>query len=352
MSEKLDVKLLSIIIPTYNMEALLARCLDSLLAINSEEQLAALEVLVVNDGSKDRSLEIATAYAQKYTSSVRVIDKVNGNYGSCINAGMSLATGKYVRILDADDWYDTDALAQLLDQLKKSDADLLLTDYSRVFAEGKKLRFGYEIPPSQLLDATILSDPNFYTKAMMHAFTFKRELFELMGSYKQTEGISYTDQEWIFYPLEYVKTVVYFPLDVYQYFIGREGQTMDPEVERKKVGDKVLITRRMLTYFCRFESEQSPFRRYIEYRLERMIMQVYKTYLLLDRDDSRLGQLSVFDSFVKQESPYFYARSNAFKIHNFLPLRYISRFRVSGSRYPNAILWLNGVMKNIQNKLK
>ena len=127
-------KLLTIIIPTYNMEKYLRRCIDSLLV--SEENRASLEVLVVNDGSRDASSAIGHEYEANYPQAIRVIDKDNGNYGSCINRGLKETTGKYVRILDADDYYLTENLNQFISMLKDTDADLLLTDMVSVYADG------------------------------------------------------------------------------------------------------------------------------------------------------------------------------------------------------------------------
>ena len=108
-------KILTIIIPTYNMEKYLRRCLDSL--IIDEEEMKQLEVLVINDGSKDSSSQIAHEYQDKYPDTFRVIDKENGNYGSCINRGLKEATRKYVKVLDADDSFDTKNFAKLLNVL-------------------------------------------------------------------------------------------------------------------------------------------------------------------------------------------------------------------------------------------
>ena len=111
------MKLLSLIIPTYNMDALLPRCLDSLLV---PATLKRLEVMVVNDGSRDGSLAVANSYRERFPQTVTVIDKPNGNYGSTINAALPIAQGKYVKILDADDWFDTTALVTFLDRLPTS----------------------------------------------------------------------------------------------------------------------------------------------------------------------------------------------------------------------------------------
>ena len=90
-------KILTVIIPTYIMEDYLRYCLDSLLI---KENFKQLEVLIINDGSKDSSSAIGHEYEQLYPEVFRVIDKENGNYGSCINRGLKEAKGKYVKILE------------------------------------------------------------------------------------------------------------------------------------------------------------------------------------------------------------------------------------------------------------
>ena len=84
------MKTLSVIIPSYNMEEYLPYCLDSILI---ESVLSRLEVVVVNDGSNDSTSRIAHEYEMKYPDTVVVIDKSNGNYGSCINAGLNISSG-------------------------------------------------------------------------------------------------------------------------------------------------------------------------------------------------------------------------------------------------------------------
>ena len=106
-------KILTVVIPTYNMEKLLDKCLTSLI-VNDKELMNQLEVLVVIDGAKDRSSEIAHSYEIKFPNTFRVIDKENGNYGSCVNRGLNEALGKYIKILDADDWFDSKGFKEYL----------------------------------------------------------------------------------------------------------------------------------------------------------------------------------------------------------------------------------------------
>ena len=131
-------KVLSIIVPSYNMEDYLAKGLGSVLGIPDP---SVLDVIVVNDGSKDRTLEIARGFESRYPDVVTVIDKENGNYGSCINAALKEARGKYVKVLDADDYVDSAAFEALVKILETTDADVIVNDYQKVYTGGKKKDF-------------------------------------------------------------------------------------------------------------------------------------------------------------------------------------------------------------------
>ena len=97
------MKVLTIIVPVYNTEKYIKRCLDSL---DNKETNPKVEVLIVSDGSKDNSIKIAKEYEKKEPNTFKVIEKENGGHGSTINKGLELATGKYFRVLDSDDWVD------------------------------------------------------------------------------------------------------------------------------------------------------------------------------------------------------------------------------------------------------
>ena len=129
ISTRIDAmnKILTIVVPTYNMQDYLNRCLDSLIVV--PELMGQLEVLVINDGSKDNSSVIGHEYEARYPNTFRVIDKENGNYGSCVNRGLAEAKGKYIKILDADDWFNTKEFEDYLRNLSTVEVDLVLTSY-------------------------------------------------------------------------------------------------------------------------------------------------------------------------------------------------------------------------------
>lgn len=118
-------KVLTIVIPTYNMEKYLDKCLNSLII---PEYMDEIEVLIVNDGSKDSSLDIARKYETQYPQTFVVVDKENGNYGSCVNRGLKEANGKYFKVLDADDTFMTNNFFEFVKFLKSVDVDLVMSD--------------------------------------------------------------------------------------------------------------------------------------------------------------------------------------------------------------------------------
>ena len=131
------MKVLSIAIPVYNTENYIKRCVDSL-AI--QDIINDIEIILVNDGSKDNSIKIMNEYKAKYPESIIVVDKENGGHGSTINKALSIATGKYFRVLDSDDWFDSKNFVTFVNKLKDEDVDLIITNYRKeyVYDETRK----------------------------------------------------------------------------------------------------------------------------------------------------------------------------------------------------------------------
>lgn len=176
------MKVISIAIPTYNMEQWLNRCLDSVVI---PEIIDKVEIIVVNDGSRDRSSEIAHSYADRYPDSVIVIDKENGNYGSCVNRALGIATGKYFRILDADDWFDRNGFIGYVNQLESLTVDVVVTHYVKEFV-GRKKNTIYDTSFkcfNQILSINSLQsdDIDFYEDLVMHKLSYRTDLLKSCG---------------------------------------------------------------------------------------------------------------------------------------------------------------------------
>lgn len=251
-------KILSIIVPTYNMEKYLDKCLSSLI-ISDEELMCQLEVIVVNDGSKDSSSKIAHGYVDRYPETYIVIDKENGNYGSCINAALPVAKGKYVKVLDADDWFDTIVFENYLTKLQELDVDLVLNDMHSV-TEGFNEQKLYNIASlfesekkHQFEDLLIINTPRYIA---MHCLAYKTENI-LSINYKQTEGISYTDVEWDVIPMRTVKTFASISGYLYKYRLGREGQTVDPIIQKKSLNQLAIVLKTLVRSMAEYNFQDA-----------------------------------------------------------------------------------------------
>lgn len=282
------------------MEDLLGRCLESLVV--PETIAETLEVLVINDGSKDRSYEIAHGYEEKYPDVFRVIDKENGNYGSCVNRGLAEAIGKYIKILDADDTFDNKALCILIDNLHYTEADLILTNYCICNHDGNITeKKSFDLPTNTSLAIKDLGKMG--PHMAMHAVTYKTENLRHIG-YKQTEGISYTDQEWIYEPMTTVNSFIYLDIFLYNYTVGREGQTMNIIALSRNMHHNLIVMRRMIQTFNNSPMD-SDITKYLRLRIEGFAEYVYSLYLF-NMKKMDVHPLITFDKELKHSCPTLY----------------------------------------------
>lgn len=248
-------KILTVCIPTYNMESLLSRCLDSF--VLGQEAMDKLEILVVNDGSKDGSSRIGHEYESKYPQTFKVIDKKNGNYGSCINAALKFATGKYFRICDADDRYENSNLEEYIKYLQDQDVDIVFTPFKTLDFNSKPIKTS-AIPnvitdEIYFLDNIDWSKKAFSESRAMHCMAVKTHIL-VDNKYSQTEGISYTDTQFVFYSSLYATTCSFFLKTIYLYYLGRDGQTMSTANRIKSYKHFYINAERMLRDYIKLPS--------------------------------------------------------------------------------------------------
>lgn len=295
------MKQLSIIIPIYNMEKYLSKCLSSLIVENENLQ-NTLEIIAVIDGATDNSSSIAHLFQKKYPGIIKVIDKENGNYGSCINRGLIEASGKYIRILDADDSFNKENFARFLQILSSIDADLILSDYNLVDNKGNILeRRSFDLETMITTDIVKVLKP--VSELEMHAITYRRQIL-LDINYHQTEGISYTDTEWAFIPLMAVNTVCYVNLQIYNYLVGRPGQTMDISVLRKSMPQMMTVYKRLMQIYNGSHLDAHKNSILFDHRIDGFVERTYGQTLynkVLDKDE-----LKGLDEMVKKYKPDLY----------------------------------------------
>lgn len=320
------------------MEKYLHKCLDSL--IIDEEEMKQLEVLVINDGSKDSSSQIAHEYQNKYPNTFRVIDKENGNYGSCINRGLKEATGKYVKVLDADDSYNNEIFTRYVFEISKANVDLILNDVATVNSNDKIYKKKiFDLITGQHYRFENLS-LSVYKCFSMHAIAYRTNILKDM-KYLQTEGISYTDQQWIFMPMVNVKSVFYLKGCLYRYLVGREGQTVSSEAVKRQLEHKVVVAHSMLEFY---ESQQNLSPRMSEYLLTKVEFCYNELYrICLNSDDKRLLQKVIeIDEFIKIKSPTIYNLLQNSTISPLFSFHFIRSWRKNKQKTIPSIFFLIG----------
>lgn len=329
----MNEKLLTLIVPTYNMEIYLRRCLDS---VTREDVSDSIEVIVVNDGSKDSSLDIAREYEKKRPDVVVVVDKPNGNYGSCVNAALPLVRGKYVKMLDADDWYDTDGLISLLSCLKDLECDMFITHYKWVFSDGDEVIINYSSKweESKIYNVDEVFGTDDFYRLQMHQIAFRTTLLRGM-KYVQTEGISYTDAEWTYKPLFHVNDVAFVDSLVYCYYIGRAGQTMDSSVLVKSLSHEAKSLMSMIEYRRTQPEVKKPnLANYLRFRSENRCFNFYFNALVyMSDDDFAKLDLASIDNRIKELGEQEY-----FKVAHYDFRSWIVRYWRNKNKRPNHIV--------------
>jgi len=316
------------------MEAYLERCLTSLIVDDARMQL--FETLVMNDGSKDRTSEIGHQFAAKYPNTFRVIDKENGHYGSCVNRGLKEAKGVFVKILDADDRFDTEVFKRYLDFLLRDDvqanADLILSDYLKVNEDGASLlltKYKSYVGPVNL--GQITSDDKM--EWFIHGLSYRLENLTRMG-YKQSEGIPYTDHEWAFIPMSTVRVLYKFDGSLYLYTVGRDGQSIADDVHAKNIGSEVKAIKNDISFYCAVkDSLDKEIRKFSIERLDIMIKHIYQCFLLTFREygpDMKI--LEDLDDFIKSNDSELYEKTEKYSVtianHRYYPIRYYRQSKI------------------------
>ncbi len=327
-------KILSIIVPSYNMEAYLPKCLGSLV-IDDKELLRKLDVIVVNDGSQDRTGAIAHEFEERFPGVFRVIDKANGHYGSCINAALPAVAGEFVKVLDADDSFSTSGFQSFVRFLydRAGDADLVVSDYDVVDeGGGVQAHFAYGFPvdeafPLERLVATCGC-------LMMYSFAYRTSIFHSVP-YRQLEGFPYTDGEWSLLPLAGVSLVRYCPATVYRYLLGRAGQTVEEAQMAKNywmLGEVALdIVSQFMTLRAKLGAET---RLVLQKAIVRHLAHFYRGGIISGERPPKNIDLADFDLRLSKVSEELYRSVEEEPYSRHLPYRFIRGWRLHSPFFP------------------
>ena len=224
-------KVLTIVIPVYKVEAYINKCLDSLLV--SPELMEKLEVIIVNDGTPDKSAEMSREYVKRYPETFRQIDKENGGHGSAWNVGLKEATGRYLRFLDSDDWFTN--LDRLMADLEGCDADIVFNPFIREYTYENRIE---TVDPLPVQGVTRIDPARWgasywgYNNVNFWSTTYKTAILKPLHPLF-AEKTMYDDYIITWAPLVYGRTCLSLEYPVYHYLLGRPGQSMSATQQRK-----------------------------------------------------------------------------------------------------------------------
>lgn len=253
----MNTKLLTISIAAYNVEKYIK---DTLMSIMNEEFINDLEVFVIDDGGGDGTITIAKEFEKKYPQSVRVIHKQNGGYGSTVNYSIKNASGKFFKLLDGDDWFDTEVLEDFIKFLRKCESDVVVLPYYRVTSKAKTLEL-------DIKEVANIEHPNDLLKINgwigMHGLCYKTLILKNSGMILP-EHTPYTDTIYSVVPFKDIQTVATYDRPLYCYRLGDSGQSVSIS-SMKKNFPKLRKIADYLLCFCSSQKENANYEYIVNY---------------------------------------------------------------------------------------
>ena len=282
------MKLLSITVPCYNSQDYMENCLKSLL-VGGEK----VEIIIIDDGSRDNTGAIADEYAAKYPGIVKVVHQENGGHGEGINQGLAHATGKYFKVVDSDDTLSSDfpAFLEKLEQCEQSGGvDLFVTNYYYVHTDGKgdrSIDYANALPQDRLFTWKDIRSFRPYQLLTIHSCTFRTEAMRKWNR-ELPKHIFYEDNLMVCQTLPYIEKLYYMNADLYRYWIGRPDQSVQKNVMMKRYTHQLIVAQRCFEAFRLDDIQERRLKKYLKHELYMMFgIGILYTRLHKSRDADR-----------------------------------------------------------------
>lgn len=306
------MKLLSVAIPCYNSADYMSHAIDTLLTGGED-----MEIIIVNDGSMDATKEIADGYASKYPHIIKAVHQENGGHGQAVNTGLSHATGLYFKVVDSDDWVDTEALQRVLGRLKEllkdgQTLDLFIANYVYErpnLNKRKVMNYKTALPVDEVFT---WEDIKFFKQSqyiIMHAAIYRTKLLKDCGL-ELPKHTFYVDNIFVYQPLPFVKKMYYMDVNLYRYFIGRDDQSVNESNMIKRVDQQIRITKIMITSHDVMQVKNKKLRNYmIKYLC--MMMTISSVYLIKEDTKESLEKKQELWDYLQQTNKKLYKEINS-----------------------------------------
>lgn len=303
-------KVLTISVAAYNVADYIAQTIESFLI---PEIINDIEVLIIDDGSSDHTLQIARRYEEQYPDSLRVIEKENGGHGSTVNRGIEEAQGCYFKTVDGDDWVAPNAFCNLVKHLKDAKDDVVVTNYDWVDSETEKIIKTIDCGYSgvEYRHSYLFADVSEKIYVNMHGMTYRTELLKNHPPMLD-EHCFYVDAEFVLLPILWVNTISFLPDKVYQYRLGREEQSMTLRNMQKHCDNHEKVMRRLLEAYDNYhkntmqESLEQEKSAYLAKGIARIAASQIKIYLSYPPHKKWKAKIIDLGKMLKENYPEIY----------------------------------------------
>lgn len=306
------MKLLSVAIPCYNSQEYMSHAIETLLTGKED-----MEIIIVNDGSKDKTKEIADEYEKKYPGIIKAIHQENGGHGEAVNTGLKHATGLYFKVVDSDDWVNEEALQQILHVLRKMvedrvELDALFSNYvyeNATLNKQKVMDYKTAFPKNRLFtwkDTAHFKQSQFI---IMHSVIYRTQLLKDCGL-KLPKHTFYVDNIYVYQPLPNVKTMYYMDVDFYRYFIGRDDQSVNEKVMISRIDQQIRVTKLMVECYDILQIKDRKLRNYMVKYLA-MMMTISSVFLIKSGTDEHLEKKQELWEYLKNYDIELYKEVNS-----------------------------------------
>lgn len=302
-------KSLTLVVPSYNVENYIRRCLDTLVQGGDD-----VEIIVVNDGSTDDTAKIAQEYVQKYPGIVSLHTKENGGHGSTINKGLELATGEFFYVVDSDDWLDVKALQKLLETMRKmkrekQSIDMFIVNYVYEHVEDNThstMHYHNVLPINKVFTWKDTKKFDLAKFILLHSTVQKTSILRQSGIVLP-EHTFYVDNVMVYQPLPYFKTMYYLDIDLYRYFIGRIDQSVSHTSMIKRIDQYIRVGKIMISSHHLETIEDPKLRKYM-YNYLSIVLTIVNTFLTLSKKEENNMKKEELWKYLKEYDKAMYKR--------------------------------------------
>lgn len=303
--------LVTFLVPCFNSAAYMSTCIDSLILVGNQ-----CEIIIVNDGSSDSTIDIAREYERRFPGVVRVIDQPNSGWGGGVNRGIAAARGVFFKVVDSDDRLSHEPLMRVLEVMEahrvpESGLDLVLSNFVYDHAaDGKHHVIKYEnlMPAGRLFEWDEMRRPRVDQYIMIHATWYRTSVLRQSGLVLP-EGVFYMDGYFTLHPLPYVRKLYYVDAHVYNYLIGREGQSINMDTVKAHIDQQIMATRMAIDDYDLLDlAEKNPQMAALMARYVSAMMCVTMLYLFMIDTPEAFAKNDMVWSYLEQRNPELYRR--------------------------------------------